>query len=195
MTIKQQLKKLNLSIYACAKRSGIPYSTLNDIVNGKTLIENCAASIAVKLAHTLNLTVEELLIRFSSKVGQLEYRPDFSLFKSHVCHDVRREGNLDFIIKTLDSNSIHLYWERGWFAEAFYLLAMVDYLSRISDIPPCSDFDEIRGYKLARPLYPRGAVLTDLISPQLSKKEVCLKDTIPEFMRFNIVEGDVHNVC
>ena len=43
MIILKLLKQKNISIYRMSKESGIPYTTLNDIVSGKARLEKCNA--------------------------------------------------------------------------------------------------------------------------------------------------------
>ena len=40
MELMNLLKEKQLSVYQCAKESHVPYTTLSDIVKGKTRIEN-----------------------------------------------------------------------------------------------------------------------------------------------------------
>ena len=58
--LKEYLKTNNVSIYSISKRSGIPYSTLNDIVNCKVEIENVKAGIVYALAKTLQISMDRL---------------------------------------------------------------------------------------------------------------------------------------
>ena len=58
--LKEYLKTNNVSIYSISKRSGIPYSTLNDIVNCKVEIENVKAGIVYALAKTLQISMDWL---------------------------------------------------------------------------------------------------------------------------------------
>ena len=71
---------------------------------------------------------------------------------------------------------------------------MVDYLSRIHDIPLAKEYDEIRCQRLEQPVYPAGI----LILYRLSKDEEVLRkaenEAIPEFKRFNIIESEIRNV-
>ncbi len=55
------LKKKNISVYRCSKESNVPYTTLLDIVKGKTKIEKCTAETVYRLAKTLDVAMEELL--------------------------------------------------------------------------------------------------------------------------------------
>ncbi|MCC8150896.1 MAG: helix-turn-helix transcriptional regulator [Lachnospiraceae bacterium] len=187
--LNQRLIEKNMSVYRCSKLSGIPYSTLRDLLQGKTQIGNCTADTLYRLSKILDVSMEELLLE--SK----EYRCNFETFKSNVCHYVKVEGDIDFIVETLQSRDIRQYWDRKWYPEAFYMLAMVDYLSRENNLPLCEDYDDIRSCSLKEPLYPRDVSLAAKISPELDQREQCKKEAIPEFKRFNIMESEVRDVC
>lgn len=121
-------------------------------------------------------------------------RLDFETFKSNVCHRLKAEGDLNFIIGLLESNDIRYYWEKKWYAESFYLLAMLDYISRLNDIPLCNRYDKIRSCSLKEPLYPKDVRLAIRLLSDTEVKEKCQQGAIPEFMRFNIVESEVRDV-
>ena len=108
---------------------------------------------------------------------------------------MKDKGDIDFIIDILKENQIRTYWERQWYRESFYLLAMVDYLSRENGLPLCNDYEDIRNCKLSEPLYPKDIILAAKLDDSLDKKEQCLKEAIPEFLRFNIIESEIRNVC
>ena len=182
------LKNKNMSIYRCAKQSGVPYTTLSEVVRGKTRIEKCSAETVYRLSKVLNLSMEELL------KSSLEQRVDFEIFKSNVCHRVKDGDELDFIITTLQNDEISKYWNKKWYPEAFYLLAMVDYLSRINDIPLCTKYDDIRTHSLKEPLYPRDITMAAKLTPDKKVREMSRREAIPEFLRFNIIEREIRNV-
>lgn len=121
----------------------------------------------------------------------MECRSSFDVFKSNICHQVKNMGELDFIIETLESGKIRKYFDRKWYPESLYLLAMVDYLSRENELPIAREYNDLRAYKLTEPLFPQSVVLADAITKNIRWKADSLRDTIPEFMRFNIVEGDI----
>ena len=52
------------------------------------------------------------------------------------------------------SREIRKYYDRGWYPESLYLLAMLDYISRVNDVPLCSEYDDLRQCRLEKPLYP-----------------------------------------
>ena len=54
--------------------------------------------------------------------------------------------------------------------------------------------DEYRSQKLHNPLYPQSAVVASKLTHNDKLLKSCEKDAIPEFKRFNIMEGKVRNV-
>lgn len=65
----------------------------------------------------------------------MEKRCSFELFKSNVCHRLKEQGDIDFLIETLKEDMIRQYYDKKWYPESFYLLAMVDYISRENNVP------------------------------------------------------------
>lgn len=124
----------------------------------------------------------------------MEKRCSFELFKSNVCHWLKEEGDIDFLIQVLESDLIRKYYNRKWYLESFYLLGMLDYISRINDVPMCSEYDDLRQQRMQEIVYPVGVLLTARVLGDESIKEQALKKAIPEILRFNIVESDIRNV-
>lgn len=118
----------------------------------------------------------------------------FEIFKSNVCHKLKRLGDINFLIDILQSRDIRKYYESQHFLEALYLLAMVDYLSRINDIPLCSDFDDLRRLKFQEPIFSESIIAASIVTKDDSWKKEAIQNAIPEFIRFNIVEGDIRDV-
>ena len=59
--LKDYLSKNNISVYSLAKRSGVSYSMLNDLSNGKTCIENIRLGYAISVAEALEINLSELI--------------------------------------------------------------------------------------------------------------------------------------
>ena len=188
MTVNEIITKNNISKYRLAKNSDIPYMTFNDICNGKTNLAECSAKTIYKISKALGVSMEELIEPY------MQPRISFDLFKSNVCHRVRELGDIDFLAQTIESRDILFYYERRWYPECLYLLAMVDYLSRENSIPLCDEYSEIRHMKLKDVLYPSSILSAYEVSKDESIKEQAKELSIPEFRRFNIVESDIRNV-
>lgn len=186
--LERILKEKNMSIYQCSKLSGIPYTTLSEVVRRKTNIGKCTAEMVYKLAKLLGVTVEELL------QDSIDVRSDFEIFKSNICHLVKDKDEIDFIIEALQKDDIRKYWEKKWYPEAFYILAMVDYLSRLNDIPLCTKYNDIRERSLKNTLFPRDILMAEKLAMSPDIKEKSIRESIPEFIRFNIVESEIFNV-
>ncbi len=58
--LKEILNQKNISIYKLAQDCGIPYSTLNDIVNDKVDVKNIRAGILFELSKALQISMDEL---------------------------------------------------------------------------------------------------------------------------------------
>jgi plasmid maintenance system antidote protein VapI len=188
MNINELIEQKNLTKYRLSKESGIPFSTLSEICSGKAKIEKCAADTVYKLSRALGVTMEDLV------ADRITYRLAFETFKSNVCHRVHDMGDMDFIIDVLEMGEIRNLYQREWYPEALYLLAMVDYISRENNIPICTDYNDIRAAKLKSPVYPVSILTLCAATHSDAPKAQSRKEAIPEFMRFNIVESEVRNV-
>ena len=188
MTIQEALKEKDMSIYRLAKTSAVPYATVNDICNGKAKLEKCSAETIYRLARALGVSMEDLLAPCILK------RSSFENFKSAVCHRVKELGDIDFIMDTLESQEIRTYYDRQWYPESLYLLAMLDYISRENDIPLCDDYDDLRLCRLEKPVYPASIRAISAASKSNTVLHDAAMAAIPEFTRFNIIENEVRNV-
>ena len=188
MNINTLIAQKGITKYRLAKTSGVPQTTVIDICSGKAKIENCAGETIYKLAKTLGVSMESLV------ADSVEYRPAFETFKSNVCHAVKDMGDVDFLIDMLETGKIRELYERAWYAECLYLLAMLDYLSRLNDFPLCSEYDDIRGAKLQKVMFPAGVLAMCAAYKSDEPKAESMREAIPEFLRHNIVEAEVRNV-
>ena len=195
MYINELLKQNKMSKYRLAKDSGLPQTTITDICSGKASVEKCSALTLYKIAKVLNVSIESIIENEADNNLHFSYRTDFEVFKSNICHLVKDKGDVNFLIDILSEDEIRKLYSRKWYAEAFYLLAMVDYLSNVNGIPLCTNYNDIRSHKLKENVYPAGAVLSDKIMNTDTHCSKCLKNAIPEFLRFNIVESEIRNVC
>lgn len=195
MSINELLVQKNITKYRLWKESGVPQATISDICTGKTSIEKCSAETIYRIAKVLNVSMESLIAPAVQRAEEERHRPSFELFKSNTCHMVKDMGDIPFIIQLLETNQIRNLYEKKWYPEALYLLAMLDYLSRENNVPICKNYNDIRTAKLQRPVYPSSVVILCKTLNSDAPKEECYRLAIPEFLRFNIVESEVRNVC
>lgn len=194
MYLNDIMREKNISQYRLSKESGVAQATISDICSGKAKIEKCSADTLYRISKVLNVSMESLIEQEMEQKSKT-HRTSFEVFKSNVCHFVKDKGDIDFIIDTLTSDEIRILYKRKWYAECFYLLAMVDYLSRENDVPLCTKYNDIRSQKMKDVIYPASIILMDETMKTDKHKQESLTHAIPEFLRFNIVESEVRNVC
>ena len=196
MIINQLLQSENMTKYRLSKESGVPQTTINDICQGKVSLEKCSVGTIYKIAKVLHVTVESLIESEMTERcrEQTEYRSSFETYKSNICHYVKDMGDLDFITHILVKDEIRSLYKREWFPETFYLLGMLDYLSRVNGLPVCTNYNDIRCRKLERPIFPAGVIVATAVEKTERYKHEAIAQAIPEFLRFNIVEAEIRNV-
>ena len=86
------------------------------------------------------------------------------------------------MINTIESNEITVYYKRAWYPESLYLFTMVDYISRINNIPLCNAYSDIRKVKLKSIIYPSSIITKAAAFGNDKIKEQALKMSIPEFI-------------
>ena len=123
-----------------------------------------------------------------------ESRSSYELYKSTIRHQVKDMGDIAFLIRMLEEDRIRYYYDKRWYPEALYLLAMVDYLSKRNDVPLCTNYDDLRRLKLERLLYPSEVIVRCKLRGDDSCKHDALKKAMPEFLKYNIVECEIWNV-
>ena len=195
MSINEILEQKNITKYRLWKESGVPQATISDICTGKTRIEKCSAETIYRIAKVLDVSMENLIAPAVRMMDEERRRPSFDVFKSNTCHQVKDMGDIPFIIQLLKTNQIRELYEKKWYPEALYLLAMLDYLSRENQVPICKNYNDLRNSKLQRLVYPSSVVILCKTMKSNEPKEECIRKAIPEFLRFNIVESEVRNVC
>lgn len=195
MAINELLEQKHITKYRLWKESGVPQATISDICTGKTRIEKCSAETIFRIAKVLNVSMESLIAPAVESADAERKRPSFEIFKSNTCHLVKDLGDIPFMIRLLETNQIRELYDKKWYPEALYLLAMLDYLSRENNVPICQDYNDIRRSKLQRPVYPSSVMILCKTMKSDAPKKECMRMAIPEFLRFNIVESEVRNVC
>lgn len=189
MNLKSLLQKKNISMYSLSKKTGIPQTTIRDICNGRVILKNCSADKVHRISKVLVMSMEELLDYVDNDSAE-----DLDIFRGNVQHRLKQMGDLKYIEHILVSNEIQYLFDNNRHAESLYLLALLDYLSRINGIPICGKYNKLRKCKLKNVLYPSSIITLSIVQKSDDVKKSAIKESIPEFIRFNIVEKEVRNV-
>lgn len=191
MNLNRLLVENNLTKYRLSKLTNIPYSTINDIFNHVTDIRSCSVMTVYKISKVLGVSIESLIS--DEKQVDVSVRTDFETFKSTVKHMVK-DNPVYFIDYVHINQLINQYFNLSFYPEALYLLAMIDYLSRIYDKPINNAYNNLREYKLYDRLYPASIVVLSQINPDSNILNESFESSIEEFKRFNIVESEIDNI-
>jgi len=68
--LKDYMKNNGISVYSLSRKSGVPYSTLKELVDGKVNIESCKVGLLCALSAALRLSLDDTysLVRTPDKV-------------------------------------------------------------------------------------------------------------------------------
>lgn len=122
------------------------------------------------------------------------FSKDFENFKSNVRHSVKNYGDIPFINMMESSETIEDALEFGYYKEGLYLLAMVEYLCNENNLKLPQKYKRFSNLCLSERLYPAGVMLLEMtIEPRA--KERWDKQGLKVFSKYNIVEGDIRDVC
>ena len=124
----------------------------------------------------------------------MQRRGDFEIFKSNVCHRLKELGDIDFLIEVLEKKYIEDYYEKKWYRESLYMLAMLDYISRENNVPLCTKYERLREARIEKTIFPASIIALAEATNDSSVKEEALRAAIPEFRRFNIIENEIRDV-
>lgn len=182
MVLNELMYSKGWSKYKLSKQANIPYSTIEDIFSMKTKICNLTLANSIKLANALQIDL--------SLVATLQNKTDEDLFRSQVSHDLKNNGDLKFIEKTIESNEIEKLNKYHLYFESLYLLSMLDYVSRKNNVPLVKDYEHIRKQVLKKISYPKSLLL--VCNKDDLKRE--FDNSILEFKQHNIAEREPYNV-
>lgn len=108
---------------------------------------------------------------------------DFDNFKSSICHHVKYDLK-KWILDVLDKDRITEYLQKDKPEYAYYTLAMLDKKLKELKLPIPVEYDWMRKTKLSSMYYPYSHTV----------KPIDMTTADPDFLKYNIVEGEIENV-
>jgi transcriptional regulator with XRE-family HTH domain len=191
MAFKDLVKQQNMTGYRLSKLSGVPQTTITDLMSGKADIRKCTAQTLYQVSKALNISMESIICNVNEKPNDTL---DFDIFRSEECHLVKSLGDISYLSTLYQSRRIDQFWEEKQYRRAFYLLGMADYLSRIHSLSPSKEYEFLRTKSLKEAAYPNDVLLMARLKRSNQPLKEARKQAIPEFLKFNIIEGDIRNV-
>ena len=180
--------------------SGVPDSTLRDILCGKAQIDHCEAATIYGIADALGTTVEDILNHYwddcleaddaECEREALHDGHTLLIFYSTVDKLVQLRQFADDSLLASSFNSetfIDYFFDNGFYREAFFLLGLTDYLNRKLGMKTDPRFDAYRGYRLDCPVYSLSTLEEYDNSEELENAKAYAEAyAIPELAAFNI---------
>ena len=180
--------------------SGVPDSTLRDILSGKAQIDHCEAATIYGIADALGTTVEDVLdhywdecLRADDEECEREVLHDghtLLLFYSTVDRVVQMRQAVEdaSLASCINSETfIDQFFTMGFYREAFFVLGLTDYLNRKLGKKTDPRFDAYRGYRLDCPVYSLSTLEEYDNSEELENAKAYAEAyAIPELAAFNI---------
>ena len=201
MYINELMNDRNMTLEDLCEVSGVPESTLRDILDGISHIPNCKASTLYDIALALDTSVEDILEDYWDEEFEMQARD----VVPNDPHDVFYHGQkqmLDILNSAGDKAFVDAMKETGVIREMamqgcttmpLYLTALVDYLCRINNIPHLEEVEPGRHFRLEEPVYPARLMAYVDDSEALKRAINDVENrAIPEFLRTNIYETAEH---
>ena len=180
--------------------SGVPDSTLRDILSGKAQIDHCEAATIYGIADALGTTVEDVLDHYwdeclgaDDEECEREVLHDghtLLLFYSTVDRVVQLRQAVEDASLASSINSetfIDQFFIMGFYREAFFVLGLADYLNRKLGKKTDPRFDAYRVFRLDNPVYSLSTI-EEYDDPKELENAKAYAETyaIPELAAFNI---------
>ena len=187
------LQQKSISLYKLEKETGIPHSTLLDIYHERVNIMRCSSFVLKKISEALEMSMDDLYNILTYKdLSLITCDLQFDLFKSNMCHEVKRLTCEKFIKRYSDNEVIMKLYEEQKYYESVYLLSLLDNLCNESKKPICEKFNSIREAKFDKLIVPE-SVYYLLLNKQITIEEL-FNESLPTFLSHNIVESEIDNV-
>lgn len=95
--LNELVKKNNISVYKLSNDTGIPYSTLCDLISGKTLIEKTSAHTLYHLAQYFKISMESLYLSQMPRSILYLYNSGRNVYIEYSEHTIQYSGPKNLI--------------------------------------------------------------------------------------------------
>ena len=192
MNIRDVTNYAGISFDRLVERTGIPASTLSDIMSGRSDLSRCQARTLRKLADGLELSIEELLDleAFTQELPSPTIRPvhkliaphAFIFFRNSMLFFLNRLGEKGFIKFVMEKKLIEDMYSKDYYPEALYMIGLIDYLCDKNELPRMKRYDIYRGETMNEPIFAQN----NKVNPMTDFS--CFHQVIPQFLKFNFIE-------
>lgn len=177
--------------YKMAKELNVPYTAINRIVKGTTDLNNVKIKVLAELSEFLSVSTDELYKEYY--IDKYIKESEWNTYISNIQHKIKEDGKILFMKYCISNQLVERCFLMKQYDKGLYTIATIDYLCRTLNITLYDGYKEFRKFKLENPKYPSDIELISDDKFKTKLKNKCLKECIPEFKRFNIIEKGVEN--
>lgn len=116
---KEALDDSGMSMYSLAKQTGVPYTTINRLVNEKLSVNNCNAGAIFKIAYALGVRMEDLmdneyvysLKEIAERIAPVAEKyniPKVYVFGSYARGEATPDSDVDLMIEVGDLHGLEV---------------------------------------------------------------------------------------
>lgn len=138
MLLLELMNEKHMTCAELSRRSGVPESTLRDILNGKAQIDHCEAGTLLAIADVLETTVDEIVVTYweeallhhDREVPLEELHDDSSMLTFYMIVDATKlaltaYSDLEFVCEICEEHWIERFHAEGAYRIAFFLLGFI----------------------------------------------------------------------
>lgn len=199
MLLLELMNEKHMTRAELSRRSGVPESTLRDILNGKAQIDHCEAGTLLTIADVLETTVDEIVVTYweeallhhDREVPLEELHDDSSMLTFYMIVDATKlaltaYSDLEFVCEICEEHWIERFHAEGAYRIAFFLLGFIDWVHRKHHLILDPHFASYRCETLDHPVYALATLEHDDTDDFCCAKIVAEENDIPELACFNI---------
>ena len=123
---KDALSDSGMTMYSLSKQTGLPYTTINRLVNEKLSINNCNAGAVFKIASALGVQMEVLmrgecvytLDEIAERIAPIAKKyniPKVYIFGSYARGEANPDSDVDLMIEVGTFDGLEVMWCIGRF--------------------------------------------------------------------------------
>lgn len=190
--------------------SGVPDSTLRDILKGTAQIDHCEVGTLYEIALALDTTVEEIVEHYWQELIEQRART-VAMEDMKIVHDddslvyfyitvsatmdgIRNRGEKEFIRGIRDAKWVEQFYSQKSYRTVLFLVGLMDYLNRKHNISPDPRYDNYRKLRLDKPVYSLDTLEQNDDGDAFEEaRKYAENNAIRELARFNIfmTEDDI----
>lgn len=186
--INDYLKEKNITIKEISNKANIPYSTLREMISGKSSFERCSISNFKKIADYFNISMDELYYLWNHIISPTDI---VEKVKSELIMLYHNMPLTEFIKKIEGDKVIQSSFKKKEYLKALYILSFYEFICNKYKLDKDKSLEKLHNFSLEHPYYPESVIsVSKAFNDDRILQEYKAK-SIPEFLKHNIIEYNI----